>query len=107
MVEKKGFPVKIWIIILLLLTWNVLVVLDISQEGISQVRFGLLTIIASGILDLFLVVTILSGKFKDFVLRKGHSYKEIKLYVYTFFIVLTLFMISLIMSMLKTQLARV
>ena len=98
MVEKKGFPVKIWIVILLLLTWNVLVVLDISQEGISHVRFGLLTIIASGIIDLFLVVTIISGKFKDFVLRKGHSYKEIKLYVNVFFIVFILFIITLIVS---------
>ena len=98
MVEKKGFPVKIWIVILLLLTWNVLVVLDISQEGISHVRFGLLTIIASGIIDLFLVVTIISGKFKDFVLRKGHSYKEIKLYVNVFFIVFILFIIALIVS---------
>jgi hypothetical protein len=97
MVEKKGFPVKIWIIILLLIIWNILVVFDISQEGIYQAKFGLLTIIASGIIDLFLLVTIISSKLKGFVLRKGHSYKEIKLYMNVFFIVVTLFMISLIM----------
>jgi len=96
MVEKKGFPVKIWIIILLLLTWNVLVFVDISQEGISHVRFGSLTIIASGIIDLFLILTIISRKFKVLVLRKGHNYKEIKLYVNVFFIVFTLFIITLI-----------
>jgi hypothetical protein len=94
----KKFPVKYWIIALLLVIWFLLVIMDISQEGINNVRFGLFSITAAGIIDLFLILTIISRSFKDFILRKGHTYKEIKFYVNILFVIITLFIITLILS---------
>ena len=93
---RKEFPLKIWVIVLLLVLWNALFLWDIFQEGVYEAEFGQITLVASIIIDAFLILTLIWKRFQNFIMRKGHHFGDIRFYFAVISLVLSLFILVII-----------